>query len=165
MAAVDYFLKIDGIEGESTDDKHKNEIELESWSWGVTNTGVGHSSGTTGSGAGKASFQDFHIVTKLSKASGKLMLACATGQHIPTAILTCRKAGGEQQEFYTVKLTDLLVSSYQTGGSGHSDIVPVDQCSLNYGKVELEYKQQDSAKGSVGSPVKVGYNLATNKKV
>jgi len=164
MATVDYFLKLDGIEGESTDDKHKNEIELESWSWGVTNSGVGHHSGSTGSGAGKATFQDIHFVSKLSKASPKLFLASATGQHIPTAVVTCRKAGGDQQEFLTVKLSDLLVSSYQVGGSGHGDIVPVEQCSLNYSKVEWEYKQQD-AKGSVGSPVKVGYNVAANKKL
>lgn len=164
MASVDYFLKITGIDGESTDDKHKNEIEVESWSFGVSNAGAGHNSGGTGSGAGKCNFQDLHFVAKISKASPKLMLACATGEHISEALLTVRKAGGEQQEYFTIKLNDAFVSSYQTGGSTGS-IVPTDQFSLNYAKCEQVYKQQDSAKGSVGSPVKVGYNIAANKKI
>src|SRR5436190_13630096 len=140
MAAVDYFLKIDSIEGESGDHKHKNEIQLESWSWGETQSGT-HASGG-GGGAGKVSMQDFHFVMKVNKASPKLALACATGEHIKKATLTCRKAGKEQQEFLKVTLSDLLVSSYQTGGSAHGDILPVDQISMNYAKVEWEYKEQ-----------------------
>src|SRR5215475_16166286 len=117
MAAVDYFLKIDGIEGESQDSKHKGEIDLESWSWGESQTGT-HSAGG-GGGAGKVSMQDFHFVMKVNRASPELMLACAEGRHIKEATLICRKAGKEQQEVFCVKMTDLLVSGFQTGGSGH----------------------------------------------
>lgn len=162
MAAVDYFLKIDGVDGESGDHKHKAEIELESWSWGETNAGTGRSGG--GSGAGKVSMQDFHFVMKANKASPKLMLACANGEHIKKAILTCRKAGKEQQEFLKVTLSDLLVSSYQTGGSGHSDIIPTDQISMNFAKIEFEYKEQ-KADGSLGAAVKTGYDVKANKAV
>jgi len=162
MAAVDYFLKIDTIEGESTDDKHKGEIDLESWSWGETNSGT-HAGGG-GGGAGKVSMQDFHFVMKINKASPKLMLACATGEHIPKAVLVCRKAGTQQQEFLKVTMSDLLVSSYQTGGSGHSDIIPTDQISLNFSKLEFEYKEQ-KPDGSLGGAVKAGYDLKANKKV
>src|SRR5436309_614292 len=63
MAAVDYFLKIDGIEGESQDSKHKNEIDLESFSWGETQSGT-HGAGG-GGGAGKVSMQDFHFVMRV----------------------------------------------------------------------------------------------------
>jgi type VI secretion system secreted protein Hcp len=161
MAAVDFFLKVDTIEGESTDAKHKNEIDVQSWSWGETQTGT--FAGGGGGGAGKVSMQDFHFTMTVNKATPKLMLACATGQHIPKAVLTCRKAGGNQQEYMTVTMSDLLVSSYQTGGS-QGDLVPVDQISLNFSKIEVEYKPQDQ-KGAVGSPVKVGYDLKLNKKV
>ena len=161
MAATDYFLKIDGIDGESTDAKHKGEIDLESWSWGESQSGS-HAAGG-GGGAGKVSMQDFHGVMKVGKASPKMMLACATGEHLKKAVLTCRKAGGNQQEYMTVTMSDLLVSSYQTGGS-QGDLVPVDQISLNFSKIEVEYKPQDQ-KGAVGSPVKVGYDLKLNKKV
>src|SRR5919109_5362234 len=108
MAKVDYFLKIEGIVGESTDDKHKNEIEVESWSWGATQTGSAAHGG--GGGAGKVAMQDFHFVARTSKASPGLLLACATGEHIKKAVLTCRKAGKEQQEFLTFTFSDLLVS-------------------------------------------------------
>src|SRR5947208_15868296 len=162
MAAVDYFLKIEGVDGESADHKHKGEIQLESWSWGESQTGT-HASGG-GGGAGKVSMQDFHFVMKHNKASPKLMLACASGEHIKKATLTCRKAGKEQQEFLKVTLSDLLVSSYQTGGSGHSDIVPTDQVSLNFSKIEVEYKEQ-KADGTLAGAVKAGYDVKANKKV
>jgi type VI secretion system secreted protein Hcp len=162
MAAVDYFLKVEGIDGESQDSKHKGEIDVESFSWGVSQTGA-HAGGG-GGGAGKASFQDFHFVTKANKGSPKLFLACATGQHIKKAVLTCRKAGTEQQEFLVITFSDLLVSSYQTGGSGHSDIVPMDQCSLNYAKIEFAYSPQ-KPDGTLDAPVKTGYDVKSNKKV
>ncbi len=161
MAVVDYFLKVDGIDGESTDDKHKNEIDVESWSWGETNSGT-HATGG-GGGAGKVSMQDFNFTMRVCKATPKLMLACANGQHIKEATLTCRKAGTEQQEYLKIKFSDLLISSYQTGGST-GEVVPVDQVSVNFSKIEYEYKTQD-AKGALGSPVKAGYDLKLNKKI
>jgi type VI secretion system secreted protein Hcp len=161
-AVVDYFLKLEGIPGESTDNKHKSEIDVESWSWGETQTGT-HAGGG-GGGAGKVSMQDFHFVMKYNKASPKLFLACATGAHIKDAALTCRKAGGDQQEYLIIKFTDLLVSSYQTGGSAHGDVVPTDQISLNYSKIQFEYKPQ-KADGTLDSPINAGYDVKTNKKI
>jgi type VI secretion system secreted protein Hcp len=162
MAAVDYFLKLDGIKGESADAKHKGEIDLESWSWGETQAGTFHGGG--GGGAGKVSMQDFHFVMKMNTASPKLMLACATGEHIPKGILTCRKAGGQQAEFLVITFTNLLVSSYQTGGSGHGDIVPTDQISLNFSKIQIDYKVQDE-KGTPTSVGPVGYDVKAQQKV
>jgi type VI secretion system secreted protein Hcp len=161
MAAVDYFLKLKGIEGESTDHKHKAEIDVESFSWGETN--AGSHAGGGGGGAGKVQMQDFHFVMKQNKSSPKLMQACASGEHIGEGLLTCRKAGGDQQEFLTVKMTDLLISSYQTGGS-HGDVVPMDQISLNFSKIEVEYKEQ-KPDGTLGGAVKAGWNVKENKKV
>jgi type VI secretion system secreted protein Hcp len=162
MAQVDYFLKLKGVDGESTDHKHKGEIDVESFSWGETNSGSHVTGG--GGGAGKVSMQDFHFVMRASKASPKLMLACATGEHIGEGTLVCRKAGTDQQEFLSIKMTDLLVSSYQTGGSSNGGVVPMDQVSLNYAKIEFEYKEQ-KADGSLGGAVKAGYDLKANKKV
>ena len=157
--AVDYFLKIDGIDGESADSKHKNEIQLESWSWGATQEGsFGHSGG---GGAGKVAMQDFNFVMKVNKSSPKLFDACATGSHIPKAVLVCRKAGKQQQEFLTVTFKDILVSSYQTGGSAN-DVIPTDQISLNFADIEFDYKEQ-KADGTLGASVKKGYNLKEQK--
>lgn len=159
MATVDYFLKIDTIPGESTDGKHKNEIEIESFSWGLSNSGSGAHGGA--GGAGKAAFQDFSFVTPVSKASPKLFLACASGEHIKQAILTARKAGKGQQEFLKVTLTDLLVSSYQTDAAG-GDAVPTDQVSLNFSKIEVAYREQ-KADGSLGESQVAGWDIKANK--
>ena len=161
MAQVDYFLKIDGIQGEATDKKHKDEIDVLSWSWGESNSGT-HGAGR-GGGAGKVSMQDFNFVMAFNKASPELMLACANGKHVKNAILVCRKAGEDQQEYLTITFSDLLISSYQTGGSA-GDIVPTDQISFNFSKIEFEYKPQDE-KGKLGAGVKTGWNLLENVKV
>ena len=160
MSTVDFFLKIDGIDGESADSKHKNEIDIESWSWGETQTGTFSRAG--GGGAGKVAMQDFSFIMKVNKASPKLLLACATGEHIKNVMLTCRKAGKEQQEFMKIKFSDCLVSSYQTGGAETSGIVPTDQISLNFAKIEYEYKEQ-KADGTLGGAVKAIYDLKANK--
>lgn len=157
--AVDYFLKIDGIAGESQDSKHKDEIDLESWSWGATQQGT-HAGGG-GGGAGKVNMQDFAFVMTVNKASPLLMFACSNGEHIKSALLTCRKAGKEQQEYLKIKLSDLLVSSYQTGGSSGS-VVPTESISLNFSKVEFEYYPQN-AKGGLDAKVFKYWDLKTNK--
>jgi type VI secretion system secreted protein Hcp len=158
--AVDYFLKIDGIEGESADSKHKNEIDVLNWSWSETQSGTMAYGG--GGGAGKVSMQDFHFTMRVCKASPKLLLHCANGKHIPAAVLIARKAGEEQQEFLKIKFSDLLVSSFSTGGGGADD-VPMDSISLNFSKIEYEYKAQ-KADGSLDGPIPAGWNLKENVK-
>jgi type VI secretion system secreted protein Hcp len=143
----DTFLRLDGIQGESQDKIHAGEIEIESFSWGATNPTTGANGG--GGGSGKVSFQDLHFTMPTSKASPNLMLACATGRHISTATLTCRKAGGTNAlEFMKIKLTDCLVSSYGNGShvidSGFSALAgdedkPTDQMSLNFVKIDFLY--------------------------
>ena len=162
MAAVDYFLKIDGIEGESQDSKHKGEIELFSWSFGATQGGT--SAGGGGGGAGKVSMQDFHFVMRANKSTPKLFLACAGGDHIKNAVLTCRKAGKDQQEYLKWTFSDFLVSSYQTGGSASSDVVPMDQISLNFSKIQTQYQEQ-KPDGTLSGAISAGWDVKANKKV
>lgn len=173
--AVDYFLKIDTIEGESADEFHKCEIEIEieSWSWGETNSGGGRGGG--GGGAGKVSMQDFHFTMKSSKASPMLFLACASGQHIKQATLSVRKAGDRPLEYLKIEFSDLLVSSYEIAGGGSSQSgdpgttsgggssVPTDSISFNFTKITWEYKVQ-KADGTL-TVVTAGWDLAKNKKV
>jgi type VI secretion system secreted protein Hcp len=158
MAAVDYFLKIDGIQGESRDDRHKDEIDIESFSWGETQSGTFAVGG--GGGAGKISMQDFHFTMPVNKASPALFLACAQGDHVKNAILTCRKAGRDQQEFLKATMNDVLVSSFQIGGAG--GVVPTNQISLNFAKIEVEYQEQDATGKLVGS-IKKWFDVKTMK--
>ena len=162
MAAVDYFLKIDGIQGEAQDKTHKNEIQIESFSWGANQTGTASHGG--GMGAGRVQMQDFHFVMRVNKSSPKLMLACANGEHIKSAILVCRKAGKDQQEYLKIYFEDMLISTYQTGGQASGDALPTDQISFNFTTIKLEYAPQ-KADGSLGSPVIFGYDIKQNKKL
>lgn len=161
MAAVDYFLKIDGVDGESTDSKHKGEIELESFSWGASQSGT--KGAGTGLASGKVSVQDFQFSMKISKASPKLFASCCTGDRFKTAVLVARKAGKMQQEYMKMTLSDCLVSKYQAAGS-QSEILPIDQISLSFSKIEVEYKEQ-KADGSLAGATKAGWDLKINKKV
>lgn len=160
--ASDYLLEIDGIKGESQDDKNKDAIEIQSFSWGASN--AGSSASGTGGGAGKVSFQDIAFTTSVNKASPLLLLACASGQHIKKAILHVRKQGGGQQDYYTVTLEDVLVSQYKSGGMlDGSTTIPVDQFSLNFSKIKFEYKPQ-KADGSLDSAMSAGWDVKANKK-
>jgi type VI secretion system secreted protein Hcp len=157
MAEVDYFLFIDGIKGESQDAQYKEHIQLESWSWGESQRGTHTSSHGGGGGAGKVAMEDFHFTMKTNKATVPLMSACATGQHLKKAVLYCRKAGKQQQTYFCITLTDVIVSSYQTAGASEH-VIPVDQVKLNYAEIEWVYHEQ-KADGSLAASNKKGYNL------
>jgi len=142
--AFDAFLKLDGVDGDSTDRNHKGEIEIQSFSWGLSQTGA-HGTGG-GGGAGKVSFQDIHFSSKVNKSSPLLMKNCAQGTHIKKAVLTVRKAGGDQQEYYVVKMEDLLVSSYDSAGEEAGD-APADAFSINFAKIEFAFNGGDATTG------------------
>jgi type VI secretion system secreted protein Hcp len=158
--AVDYFLKLTGIEGESTDSTHAKEIQLESWSWGESNSGSSSLGG--GAGAGKVSMNDFNVAKRLDKASPLLLEQCANGKHIAEAKLTCRKQGEKPLEYLIVTMTDLIISSYQVGAGG--DDIPIDQVSFNFASIKFEYKEQD-AKGVAKASTKGGWDVKQNKVV
>ena len=163
------FLQISGIKGESSDAKHKDELEIESFSWGLSQSGTMASGG--GAGAGKVSFQDFSFVAPVSSASPPMMLACASGQHIDFAQLSVRKAGQSQAEYLKIKLTDVLISEFKQAvpvpvstQETRSDAPPVDSFALNFAKIEYSYSPQ-SADGKLGAPVTGAWDLKSNKKL
>jgi type VI secretion system secreted protein Hcp len=160
VAGVDYFLKLDGIVGESVDAKHKGEIELESFGWAeaqLTAPAAG------GAGAGKVQMHELHVAMRTSKASPLLFLACATGQHLKSAVLTARHSGADGQEFLVYTLTDVLVSSYETGGST-GDEGPTDQVALSFGRIQVEYRPQ-RPDGTPDAAVHAGWDVKANEKI
>ena len=153
-----YFLKLDGIPGESLDDKHRDEIDVLSMGWAVSQTGT--ASTGDGGGAGKAIFQDLHVFMRVNRASPLLMLACAQGTHIKEAILTARRSGNQTPDFFTIKLTDLIVSSVEETGEGELE----QRVAFDYAKIEYSYQRQ-RADGSLENPVTAGWDLKANTKV
>jgi type VI secretion system secreted protein Hcp len=159
---TDFFLKIDTVKGESADSQHGGEIDVESFSWGETNsTSIG--SATTGAGAGKVKFDSMAITTRVSCASPQLALMCASGQHVPTAVLTVRKAGGKQEEYYKVTFKTVFVTQYRSIAVAGTDLMPRDELTFVFGEYVIEYRPQGK-EGMLGSPVMNGWSQITNAK-
>jgi type VI secretion system secreted protein Hcp len=159
--AVDMFIKVGDLKGESKDSTHKGEIDVLAWSWGMSNSGTTHTGG--GGGAGKVNVQDLSLTKYIDLASPDLMLACCNGKHFPEATLTVRKAGETPLEYLKIKLTEVLVTSVSTGGSGGEDRL-TENVTLNFAKVNLDYVEQ-AEKGGVGGKPKMGWDIAANVKL
>lgn len=158
--ASDIFLQLDGIKGESQDSKHKGEIEVLSFSWGMSQTGAGHHG--TGSGTGKVDIADITFQKYIDKSSPSIMTACATGGHIAKGKLTVRKAGGTPLDYVTLDMEKIFVSSYQTSGTGGSEVLS-ESFSLNFVKVKLEYWTQTD-KGAKGENANFSWDIAQHEK-
>ena len=158
--AASIFAKVAGIKGESVDQKHKDEIDVLSWTWGVAQSGTMAHGG--GGGSGKATFADLVFTHHIDKATPLLLKACATGQHIPDATITQRKAGNAPQEFLIIRMTDVLVASVSNGGSVEGDATS-ETVALAFAKVDLEYKPQKQD-GTLDAGVHFKYDLKANKE-
>lgn len=154
--AEDFYLKVDTINGESEAVGFEQNMQIQAWSFGASNSG---SAGLgTGLGTGKVNLQDFHFTIENGKASVQLFLACCKGNHIPKAVLSCRKSGGsgEPYTYYKVTFGDLVISSFQTGGNAGGGL-PSEQIAFNFTKITHEYFQQ-KADGSVSLTNTVTYD-------
>lgn len=160
--AVDMFIKLDGIKGESIDAKHKTEVDILAWSWGMSQSGTTHVG--TGGGAGKVNVQDLSFTKYIDSSSHLLIMACATGKHIPKAWVTVRKAGETPLEYLKIDLEDILVSSVQTGGSGGEDRL-TENVVLNFARFKFAYQPQDPKGGKLGGELIAHFDIAKNAKV
>ena len=160
--AVDMFIKIDDVKGESQDKTHKDEIDVLAWSWGMSQSGTMHMGG--GGGGGKVSVQDLSFTKYIDKSSSVLMDYCASGKQYKEALLTVRKAGGTPLEYQKIIMTDVIVTSISTGGSGGEDRL-TENVTLNFGAVKTEYQAQKPDGSKDGGPVKFGWDIAANTKL
>ena len=158
MAQVDYFLKIDGLQGESQDDKHKDEIHIHDFSFGAANTGSSHHG--TGSGSGRAVIHDMHCHKYTDKSSPNIFIACANGKHFKDATLTVRKAGEHPHEYLIYKMENVLLSHYGVKGNGGN--LAMETLSLNFSKIEMTYVPQNKD-GTAGAKVVKAHDIAANK--
>lgn len=158
--AVDMFIKIGDIKGESTDSGHKGEIDVLAWSWGMSQSGSMHGGG--GGGTGKVNVQDLSFTKYVDKASPNLMLSCCNGKHFPEAVLAIRKAGENPLEYMIVKLSEVLISSVSTGASGGDDRL-TENVTVNFAKVKVSYQPQKADGTKEGGPVEMGWDIKANK--
>lgn len=163
--AVSYLLKISGpdIKGESKEKGFEGQIQVLNWSWGANNSGSAALGG--GEGTGKVSVNDFNFTMNMSTASNAIFSSITLGTHHKEAILTCRKTtgAGTPEKYLQIKFTEVVISSYQTGGQGEEGL-PLEAISFNFAQVQVEYFEQD-AKGVLQSKGEVGYNIKEATKV
>jgi type VI secretion system secreted protein Hcp len=158
--AVDFFLKLDGINGEATDQNHTNEINILSWSWGGTQTSTVTGGGGSSS-AGKASLSDLHIVKSYDAASVPLFKSLLFGQSIANGVLTANKSGAADggKPFLKLTLSELFVTSIQTSGSSE---IPTESVSMSYAKIKIEYFKQNE-QGVLAAAGSLTYDVKANK--
>lgn len=159
--AQDIFMKIDGIDGETQDSAHKNEIEVLNWNWKVEQQSTMHSN--SGGGTGKANVSDLEFEHYADRASPNLMKFCMTGKHIKQAKLTVRKAGGNPLEYYKITMDDVVVTKVAPNGNSLDEVRVREKVGLSFGKVKIEYTVQNQQGGS-GGAVTAGYDIQKNKE-
>ncbi len=156
--SLDMFLMIEGVEGEAVDHSHSGEIDLLAWSWGMSQSGSMHTGG--GGGAGKVSVQDVSLTKYIDKSTPNLVKTCCTGKHYPEAKIVVRKAGDKPVEYYIITMTDVLVTSVSTGGSGGEDRL-TENVTLNFAKFTVEYTPQ-AKDGAPGATIETGFDIEGN---
>jgi type VI secretion system secreted protein Hcp len=157
--AVDMFLKIQGVDGESKDKTHTKEIDILAWSWGMSNSGSAHVGG--GAGSGKVNVQDISVTKWVDSASPKLAQACCNGSHYAEMLLTVRKAAGKAPlEYIKITMNEVLIAGISTGGSGGEDRL-TENVTLNFGKFSVDYTPQNDD-GSAGTAINCAWDIAGN---
>jgi type VI secretion system secreted protein Hcp len=158
--AVDMFLKLDGVDGESKDEKHKGWIDIFAFSVNLQNQGAGHYGG--GSGAGKASISDISISKQVDKSSATLYKFCYQGKHIKTGNIIMRKAAGDAAlEYLKYDLDEVVITNVATSESAGGGIAQ-ESISLNFSKVKMTYDMQADTGGEEAKP-EVTINVKENK--
>jgi len=162
--AFDCFLKINGVPGESTDDKHSDWIELLSFSHGVSQPGSGSVSSGGARSAERCDHEDFSVVKAMDKASPKLALFCCNGTHIDQIKMELCRATGDKQKYMEYVLSDVIVASARPGGSAQGgEALPLEEVSFNYGKIEWKYTETDHKTGKPKGDVAANWDLVSNK--
>jgi len=158
--AVDMFLKLDDVKGESKDSKHKDAMDVLAWSWGLSQSGSTHMG--SGGGSGKVSVQDISLTKYVDAASANLLKFCCTGKHFKEAVLTVRKAGDKPVEYLKITMKEVLIASVSTGGSGGEDRL-TENVTLNFANFKFEYTPQKDD-GSAGSAIEANWNIPANSE-
>jgi type VI secretion system secreted protein Hcp len=153
---AEMFLKLDGVEGESLDHAHANEIEIQSWTWNTMNP----VRWDLNQGGQSTKVQVHHIDLKKAcdKASVTLYQNLVTGKHIKNAKITCRKNDGENKfEYLIVELTDLMVAKVEWTGAGDSQTLE-ETVHLSFAEFKLHYQVQGDS-GDANGGKSFGFNV------
>ena len=157
--ALDIFMRIDGITGESKDAHHKNWIDVHNFTWGASQPNTLTTGG--GGGAGKVNFQDLKVTAAIDKAAPTILKHSAIGRHIPKLEISVCKAAGEQIEYSRITLDDVMVTGVEFDGSQNNEVLWVTY-SFQAVKIKTQYWEQ-TERGGKGPETQMGYDIKQNK--
>lgn len=159
--AIDVYLQIDGIKGESGDDQHKGWIECESVNWSLTQPRSATASTSGGHTAERAELSDVTLHKMADLASPILAQTCAMGKTIPKAKFEFFRADGDGKrvKYYEVELENVIVAHVAQGVAAGG---MTESIGLKFAKVKWRYTQQRIV-GGAGGNTAGGWDLATNR--
>lgn len=163
--AFDAYMEIQGIKGDSTDDSHKQWIELQAFSHGVAQSTGGSSSAQGAHAGGRADHLDFSVVKKLDSSSPALFMHCSSGKHIPQVVIEMCRALGDKTVFMKYTFKDVLISAVRPSGSTEGkDLIPLEEVAMRYGEIHLEYTPTDpEGGGKKGASIQAAWSTKNNK--
>ena len=160
--AFDAYLKIDGIPGESTDDKHADWIEVVGYEYGATQATSATASSAGGASSERVNLSDFSIRKVVDKASAK--------GHVTAMATLVNRAGGDKVTYLTITMEEVVVSSVKflgnmDAGNDAADVsdLPKEEVKFNYARIKTEYVQQKRGDGQGGGKVVGGWDRTKNK--
>ena len=162
-AVADYFLKLEGIPGETKDRMHREEIEVQGWSWGATQNVLSHTVMGKQVREAQANVRDMRVSMYTCRATPRLVGACLTLEKIHTAVLSCRKSGAIAQDYLIITLKDVIITSVELAG-GSPNLLPIDVITLNFGQLDILYREQ-SSEGDMKGPLRFIYDVRTGELV
>ncbi|MCK6490685.1 MAG: type VI secretion system tube protein Hcp [Planctomycetes bacterium] len=160
--SIKAFIKLDGIDGQSTDDKHKGQIDVVDFSYGGAQPTVRASHGGARSGAGVA-VDNFAFTHFIDKATPNLFKALCTGKPVAKVVFELCRSTGDSTPYLTVTMEDVLVAAIANGAMRDDSVVPAETVGLNYGKITIAYTETDPKTGAKGGKVEYSADVVAQK--
>jgi type VI secretion system secreted protein Hcp len=162
LSTIKAFIKIDGIDGQSTDDKHKGQIDVVRYTYGGAQPTVRASHGGARSGAG-VEIDRFAFTHFVDKATPNLFKALCTGKPVAKIAFELCRSTGDSTPYLTITMEDVLVSAVANGEMVDGSVVPAETVGLDYGKITIAYTETDPKTGVKGGKVEYAADVVGQK--
>jgi type VI secretion system secreted protein Hcp len=160
--ALDAYMKIDGIAGESKDGGYGEWIEITGYNFGSSQSTTVTASSAGGAASGRTRLTDFHVTKELDRASPKLLGASCAGQHLKQVTIALHRSGGEKVKYFEVVMDEVIISNFTQIAI---DGIPFESIDFNYGRITTTYVQQNRTDGTGGGNVIDGWDQIANKRM
>ncbi len=159
--SINYFLRIDNIDGESTDVDHTRWIDVRSYNWGLQASEIDPSNPRP---SGRADFADLIVVKGVDAATPELIIASASGRVIANVELEGVRVSDNRPTFVRYVLGNCIVTTVSHESANSDQDRPTETVHFAYGTLTAAYTPIDSA-GTTGTPITRGWDIRTNREL